>query len=336
MSTQLQSTSNTSPSKSRSMSNKSGLPEAVSQMNAKPLKPRKFRSPCDACSSSKVKCDQERPRCLRCIGQELHCNYSPSRRMGKPRTAPRKLISTCIASPFNASNAELGQEDLPPRKKRRTYPPVWMHSQQFPGPASNGVKHASSPSTMNTADLTTTKWQDALFEYSVANDTAPITGCFEQTPRPITGHSTSGNNSLTSIGTDSSEIQTHTPHAGFHFTSASPQPKLEPSPPSSGSGPTVLQHSFNGSNFAFPQSYMQVDTSVEETLGENGVQIEGLYNQLASSCPHDPQISVTLALICLKILSRYEKIMNPTQSFNAPLDGGDQGVNSEKQHRRIM
>lgn len=56
---------------------------------ATPLDPdrpckQKFRASCDACSASKVKCDQALPTCARCTNIGVRCNYSPSRRMGKP------------------------------------------------------------------------------------------------------------------------------------------------------------------------------------------------------------------------------------------------------------
>ena len=44
---------------------------------------------CDACSSSKTKCDQTRPVCVRCQKNGLQCNYSISQRKGKPPAASR-------------------------------------------------------------------------------------------------------------------------------------------------------------------------------------------------------------------------------------------------------
>lgn len=50
---------------------------------------QKFRSFCDSCSASKVKCDQGLPTCARCVNLGIKCNYSPSRRMGKPAAIHR-------------------------------------------------------------------------------------------------------------------------------------------------------------------------------------------------------------------------------------------------------
>lgn len=45
----------------------------------------KYRTSCDSCQATKVKCGQEKPSCRRCTVQELVCVYSLSRRMGRPR-----------------------------------------------------------------------------------------------------------------------------------------------------------------------------------------------------------------------------------------------------------
>ena len=53
-----------------------------------------FRSSCDSCASSKIKCDQDRPTCARCANPGIRCNYSPSRRMGKPPGKSRGLTKS--------------------------------------------------------------------------------------------------------------------------------------------------------------------------------------------------------------------------------------------------
>ena len=44
----------------------------------------KLRASCDQCAAAKVRCDQNRPSCHRCLHFNSPCNYSASRRMGKP------------------------------------------------------------------------------------------------------------------------------------------------------------------------------------------------------------------------------------------------------------
>ncbi|KAK4692543.1 hypothetical protein P7C71_g4682, partial [Lecanoromycetidae sp. Uapishka_2] len=53
------------------------------------VRAQKLRMSCDACSSSKTKCDQNRPICIRCQKVGLKCNYSVSQRKGKPPAASR-------------------------------------------------------------------------------------------------------------------------------------------------------------------------------------------------------------------------------------------------------
>ncbi|KAI0538515.1 hypothetical protein GGR58DRAFT_468085 [Xylaria digitata] len=44
----------------------------------------KFRSSCDRCAESKVRCDKQHPRCKRCSRIGISCRYSISMRTGKP------------------------------------------------------------------------------------------------------------------------------------------------------------------------------------------------------------------------------------------------------------
>jgi hypothetical protein len=48
--------------------------------------PTKYRLACDSCQQSKIRCDQERPKCRRCAKKGIECVYSPARRAGRPRT----------------------------------------------------------------------------------------------------------------------------------------------------------------------------------------------------------------------------------------------------------
>lgn len=52
----------------------------------------KYRTSCDNCQAAKVKCGQGKP-CRRCSLHMLQCVYSPSRRMGRPRSKKNGVIS---------------------------------------------------------------------------------------------------------------------------------------------------------------------------------------------------------------------------------------------------
>lgn len=49
---------------------------------------QKFRTSCDKCLTSKVKCSQDRPSCWRCSQSGQDCIYSPFRRLGRPPKGP--------------------------------------------------------------------------------------------------------------------------------------------------------------------------------------------------------------------------------------------------------
>jgi Aflatoxin regulatory protein/Fungal Zn(2)-Cys(6) binuclear cluster domain len=71
-----------------------------------------FRSACDRCASSKIRCNKEQPRCQRCRQQGLPCVYGRSRRKGKPPSkitvppAPSEPLSTSAST-----SPEPGVED---------------------------------------------------------------------------------------------------------------------------------------------------------------------------------------------------------------------------------
>lgn len=55
-------------------------------------KPTHFRTACDPCSTSKVRCDKAHPSCDRCVQMGVRCFYSESRKHGK-KAWRRKLAS---------------------------------------------------------------------------------------------------------------------------------------------------------------------------------------------------------------------------------------------------
>ncbi|XTI88793.1 hypothetical protein V2W45_521151 [Cenococcum geophilum] len=81
-------------------------------------RPPKLRSSCDICANAKVKCDRERPVCQRCQNSGMRCNYSISRRMGKPPASARKDGATsggkqqsCKSSPRPSSGMLTPERD---------------------------------------------------------------------------------------------------------------------------------------------------------------------------------------------------------------------------------
>lgn len=59
----------------------------------------KFRSSCDTCLATKVKCSQTKPSCARCIQHRYECVYSPYRKIGRPS---HKAVSALALQPRDA------------------------------------------------------------------------------------------------------------------------------------------------------------------------------------------------------------------------------------------
>lgn len=68
-------------------------------------KERQVRNSCNACSSQKIRCGKERPKCHRCAEKGLGCEYSMSRRTGER--------SRVLDSPPRSSNHVVAKETVP-------------------------------------------------------------------------------------------------------------------------------------------------------------------------------------------------------------------------------
>ena len=67
-----------------------------------------YRTTCDNCMRSKVRCSKDRPSCRRCLGQTVPCIYSPSRKSKKIIELPGALASLSdVAVETNAAAAIL-------------------------------------------------------------------------------------------------------------------------------------------------------------------------------------------------------------------------------------
>ena len=80
-----------------------------------------LRASCDACASSKVKCDKERPACRRCLSGGAECVYGVSRKHGKqPRrkrsmaTADSKTVTDRLAPRVLVDSPSLRQGHFRP------------------------------------------------------------------------------------------------------------------------------------------------------------------------------------------------------------------------------
>ena len=313
--------------------------------STKPVKPRKFRSSCDACSASKVKCDQGQPQCLRCINLGMHCNYSPSRRMGKPPASSRKLTTTS-----NPSSSESEQKEPRPAKKRQLSPPTFLPDLPVVDPSNLQVSLDSS----YTDDFMTMNWQDDIFQTTMFD--GPATADIDLTaanlfdlsfdfmadgspPMPHSNQFIFGDDSLNSSKAPSrnptyENLQLFaSPQSSSHSTREispctsipkqksmlpppAPEKKLDTPPQSPLSkklslltSTTKCNHQMDFGRTELPSPCPGSNASIDQVLIKNKTAIENAYNLLACSCSNDPHFALTLALICNKILGMYEAVI---------------------------
>lgn len=294
-------------------------------LNGKPLKPRKFRSSCDACSASKVKCDQGQPTCQRCVNLGLHCNYSPSRRMGKPPASARKINLSSV----NVSSSESEQNKTPPAKKRQLTPPSFTNNSPHIPSIDNDLGIFDS-TMMDTDDFMSINWQDEMFQPSIFE--TPSTADIQLTPSNlfdlsfdfmaettppmqssqfIFGDDHSMSSRATSrTSTNSSSNTTNTSTTSFdNFQFPLPTPKS-----SKHSTPKLCTHNLDSLRNLPPSPITHSAASIDQVLINNKAAISNAYSLLSCSCSENPHFALTLALICTKILTSYEDIIKATNS----------------------
>jgi hypothetical protein len=93
---------------------------------------RRLRSSCDQCTESKLKCDQQKPSCRRCLKRQRACVYSPIRRSGRPPKSAS--IQNSIDETIEVTNfgeAHLNGHSLPLSYVEIT-PPSTSHRESTP------------------------------------------------------------------------------------------------------------------------------------------------------------------------------------------------------------
>lgn len=302
-----------------------------STTTAKPLKPRKFRSSCDACSASKVKCDQQQPRCLRCINLGVHCNYSPSRRMGKPPASARKLKTSS-----NTSSESEQQSESHPRKKRQLYPPSFIKDTQQSTPESTQARFDTM--LMDTDTFMSLNWQYDAFGTSgfVIPSTTELQLSAENLfdlSLDFIDNSTAqiSDNAQYIFGDDSSvhssRSQSHEP---IFEVQQVPQPSSQPPKSSSFVHKVSLKlctHNLDLVRNSLPSPYSRTNT-IDQVLADNRAAIEQADALLACSCSDNSHFALTLALICNKILGLYEEVSKAAATGRNPPTPGTRNSGS--------
>lgn len=297
--------------------------------STKPVKPRKFRSSCDACSASKVKCGQEQPHCSRCENLGLHCNYSPSRRMGKPPASARQLSKSS-----NVSSSESERQNTPnPAKKRQLSPPSQIN---IPAPQTGNTQCIFDHSFMDTPAFTSMNWQDDVFT-NLAFD-GPVSADLHLTSSNIfdfnfnfTADSTDLGGQLmfgdeNSLGSSSLSSQDPVYEPLQLFPSDISQSATKVSPRSSLTVPKLCTHQTDLSRTPSPTPFLEPASSIDQVLITNKAEIENAYSLLACDCSHNPHFALTLALICSRILAMYEAVIKHSPSSSSSSSSGCIGI----------
>jgi hypothetical protein len=95
--------------------------------------PRKLKDSCDMCSSSKVKCDKEKPNCGRCRKLGYPCFYSPARRIGRPHPNRRTISRPSPeARPACPKSSTASNDSTPPTPKDLQLPVAEAQPKQTP------------------------------------------------------------------------------------------------------------------------------------------------------------------------------------------------------------
>ena len=123
-------------------------------------KPPKLRASCDRCSNAKIRCDQSRPSCQRCLYIHSQCNYSASRRMGKPPVGRTRIDKEAkiAASASKNSKAESYCSDTASESSESQR----NDTQQFPDAGLGTFRQDFDFSTLQS-------WNDANFLSDLSN-----------------------------------------------------------------------------------------------------------------------------------------------------------------------
>ena len=297
-----------------------------------PRKP-KFRSSCDSCSISKVKCDQGLPTCARCVNLGIKCNYSPSRRMGKPPATNRD------------SSAKTHQQAKTSKKRALVSPPPSSVSSLEQTTFDQG--DPSLDSFLDSTDFMQMQWQPSTLS------PASNLGDFNDSDNPpLSSHT---------IDTDSNSLNHPSTQQLLDLGFTGPSFTLiddchEAAPMSSTTkDPLISQPCTNPSAFSLdrkdlssqsqdcaslvgstlgtlhslrvnsgtcsakePNECANPTFSIEQVLITNKAAMTCMDKTLACPCSHNPHYALTLALLCHKVLVRYEAIIKTPTTTNIP------------------
>ena len=290
----------------------------------------KFRSSCDTCSSLKIKCDQARPLCGRCLKTHTKCNYSPSRRKGKPPRISRDKSSPAdrwTAPPQDGSIVKKMSFESPKSTSDdmfmemesdlnydHSFPNTLLDSGYLTSIGSQGdasspeldfdkssIQHIPPTSCNDFYSLNGWTHPDATLQVS------PVCGARNELFLPEDGYQ----NNYDAFGLDENYNDFQECRALLSTSTSSADSFNQARDCASTANATL--HSLQSicgaplSRHCSPPS-----SSIEQIIITNKSAIQDVQRLLACPCSVDPHAALTLALICHKILIRYETITRAT------------------------
>lgn len=285
----------------------------------------KFRTSCDACSSSKIKCDQVRPSCRRCSNLGTECNYSLSRRTGKPpgasrdpQKAKRSGSSTTRKKPaFEVQGRELGHTPAEAPLSDQSLPAFEMNPpepEEFIVPWEADVSNLLNwNSNTGNAALTAIDASDQnhdLMSHSTSQQ-------FGSADRGLVFD----DNCMRSVSS-SFHNKGHNGPQGSADALFLPTSKPEPSNPpcycTSLASSTLHNLVADCRVWDAVSSTRKANPSltIDRILINNKAAIENAYRILACPCSLNPGFSLTITLICYHIIERYEAIVRAASAVH--------------------
>ncbi|OCK80659.1 hypothetical protein K432DRAFT_434619 [Lepidopterella palustris CBS 459.81] len=274
-------------------------------------RPPKLRSSCDICANAKVKCDRERPVCQRCLNSGMRCNYSISRRMGKPPASARKdnnQTSTPKQQGTKSSPRRSSGLSTPERDSHKSF----LNDQQLGG--------GSIPDHLNDAGLDNSllnydhspslPWNDLNFMTEASVD-----------PNTFTSETLLSTSALLALegsmnfmdnwgsadhGSDLARVSSGSTDQ-FHGSD------LEFSPSFDVHGGQSFCTTFNPSSGS-DENNPAAPSTIDQVLATNRRAITTFHQLLQCPCSSNSGLVLAIALIILKILSCYGAIGRSTSS----------------------
>lgn len=283
------------------------------------MRARKIRMSCDACSSSKTKCDQTRPVCNRCQKYLLKCNYSVSQRRGKPPASsrdpsgpvPARRLAKPAEETVNSSRLDSDHAGVEPichdSDSSMTEISLPMQDEETPGfwqQFTPGMSESSSRELL----VTPSKYFDQDF-LSIANPSVA-----QSTP-------STSNNDFFNFENDFLVIEP--------LPTPSPTEFPPPTRPTSTPAPSDVSQPFRRYDctrlaFAILESLnlnsqpcsASISTgigiaSMDQILITNKSAVENTHQLLSCPCSLSHQSCMMLALIIEKILALYQTLIRP-------------------------